>query len=174
MKTLRNLRARAARRARPTVEALEGRLVPSGNDWSMYNYDIAGTRNNTAEHILSPGNVGGLQVLWSFPTKGVVAGTPAVVHDVVYAGDSSGSFTALTRDGQLLGQTAVDGPGTDSALVVDHTVIFGTLGNAAQGEAGSVYGLDTRSGRVLWQTQPQPNDPRSQIWGSATPIGKNV
>src|SRR5262249_44180496 len=119
-------------------------------------------------------NVGGLQVLWSFPTTGVVAGTPAVVNDAVYAGDSTGVFYALSRDGELLWKTTVDGPVTDSPLVVDHTVIFGTLGNAAHGEAGSIYGLDPRTGAVLWQTQPQPGDPRTQIWGSGTPIGKNV
>src|SRR5262245_2378423 len=74
-------RGAVARRVRPSLEALETRLVPSSGDWSMYNFDVAGTRDNTAEKILSPANVGGLQVLWNFPTAGVVAGTPAVVHD---------------------------------------------------------------------------------------------
>src|SRR5262249_22295474 len=50
-------------RTRLCLEALEGRLVPSGNNWSMYNFDAAGTRDNRAEHILSPDNVGGLQML---------------------------------------------------------------------------------------------------------------
>src|SRR5262249_31517740 len=161
------------RRARPCLEALEPRVVRSAGDWTMYNFDPAGTRDNTAEKILSPTNVGGLQVQWSFPTKGVVAGTPAVVGDAVYAGDSSGTFYALSRDGKLLWQTAVNGSVTDSPLVTGHTVIFGTLGNAAQGVPGTIYGLDTRTGAVLWQSQPD-SDPRAQIWGSATPVGKDV
>jgi uncharacterized protein (TIGR03118 family) len=164
----------ATPRTRPYLEVLEARVVPSGSDWSMYNYSISGTRDNTAEHTLSPSSVGGLQVQWSFPTKGVVAGTPAVVGDAVYAGDSTGNFYALTRDGKLLWQTQVNGPVTDSPLVEGNMVIFGTLGNSAQGIAGTIYGLDARTGKVLWQTQPQPNDPRSQIWGSATPVGDDI
>src|SRR5690242_18120318 len=72
-----------ARRVRPCLETLEDRLVPSGNNWSQYNFDAAGTRNNTAEHTLGPSNVGNLQAQWEFPTQGVVAGTPAVVGDTV-------------------------------------------------------------------------------------------
>jgi hypothetical protein len=41
------------------LEALETRLVPSGSDWSMYNFETAGSRDNVAEHILGPSNVGG-------------------------------------------------------------------------------------------------------------------
>jgi hypothetical protein len=82
----------AAARARMSLETLETRLVPAGNNWSEYNYDGLGSRDNTAEHTLSPDNVGGLQVLWSHPTRGIVAGTPAVVGNAVYAGDSTGMF----------------------------------------------------------------------------------
>jgi len=158
---------------RPFLEALEGRVVPSGNDWSMYNFDPAGTRDNTAEHILSPNSVSGLHVLWSFPTSGRVAGTPAVVGDSVYAGDDLGNFYAVSRDGTLLWQTPVNGSVTGSALVVDNTVIFGTHDNTGK-VAGTIYGLDARTGKVLWQTQPQANDPESEIWGSATLVGHNV
>jgi hypothetical protein len=139
----------------------------------MYNFSIAGTRDNTAEKTLSPSDVGGLQVLWNFPTKGVVAGTPAVVDDVVYAGDTSGTFYALSRDGKLLWQTQVDGPVTDSPLVTGHTVIFGTLGNAAQGVAGSIYGLDTETGKVRWRTEPNTSR-LAEIFGSATKVGDDV
>src|SRR5262245_4205899 len=80
---------------RPTLEALEDRSLPSTSgpgvglagfdpkDWPMYNHDPAGTRNNTAETILSPATVGGLGVKWTFPTDGPVAGTPAVVNNHV-------------------------------------------------------------------------------------------
>ena len=104
----------ATLRARPHLEVLEARVVPSASDWSMYNFDAAGTRNNTAEHQLSISNVGNLQVQWEFPTQGVVAGTPAVVGNTVYAGDTAGNFYAVSRDGKLLWQTKVNGPVTDS------------------------------------------------------------
>jgi uncharacterized protein (TIGR03118 family) len=35
------------------LEALELRVVPSASDWAMHNYDIAGTRDNTAAHTLN-------------------------------------------------------------------------------------------------------------------------
>ena len=93
-------------RARPGVEPLETRLVPSGvdvvsgdpKDWPMYNHDLEGTRSNPAETRLSPATVGGLHTEWSFPTLGQVAGTPAVVGDRVYAADASGTAYALDRD----------------------------------------------------------------------------
>src|SRR6516164_4305483 len=130
--------ARRPARARPTVEALEDRLVPSGvnvvpsdpNDWPMYNHDAQGSRDNTAEHILSPATVGGLQVQWSFPTHGPVAGTPAVVNDHVYAADGAGYVYALDRDGHELwetplhvGTTFTHVKVTASALVTNRTVI---------------------------------------------------
>ncbi|MHB1423689.1 MAG: TIGR03118 family protein [Gemmataceae bacterium] len=163
-----------ARRVRPCLETLEDRVVPSGANWSEYNYNASGTRDNTAEHRLSPSNVSNLQVKWEFPTQGVVAGTPAVVDNTVYAGDSMGNFYAVSRNGKLLWETKVNGPVTDSPLVVNNTVIFGTLGDNTADVPGTIYGLDARTGKVLWQTQPQPNDPRAQIWGSATLVGKNV
>ncbi|MCI0364710.1 MAG: hypothetical protein L0219_12585, partial [Phycisphaerales bacterium] len=41
--------------------------VVSGDpkDWPMYNHDSEGTRCNTAENILGPNTVAGLEVLWS-------------------------------------------------------------------------------------------------------------
>src|SRR5579871_3071245 len=80
----------------------------------------------------------------------------------------------LTLVCQLLWQTKVNGPITDSALVVDDVVIFGTQGNFAADAPGAIYGLDANTGKVLWKTTPQPNDPLSQIWGSATQVGDNV
>jgi|GEM_PF-3469757 len=157
---------KAKGRLRPQPESLEARVVLSSGDWSMYNFDIAGTRDNTAEKTLSPSNVGNLQVQWSFPTKGVVAGTPAVVNNVVYAGDSTGVFYAVSSNGNLLWKTQVTGAIEDSPLIMGHTAIFGTL-------SGFVYGLDTRTGAVEWQTQPD-TDSRAAIYGSATPVGKNV
>src|SRR5262249_52450010 len=151
----------------------ETRLVPSGNDWSMYNFDAAGSRDNTAEHTLGPNNVGGLQVLWNFPARGVVAGTPAVVDGAIYAGDSTGVFYALTRHGKPLWQTQVDGPVTDSPLVMDDTVIFGTIGNAAHAVPGSIYGLDAQTGQVRWRVEPNTSA-QAEIWGSATRVGDNV
>src|SRR5262249_42202749 len=100
---------------RPGVEMLEDRLVLSGvdvvpadpNDWPMYNHDPAGSRSNSAEHVLSPATVGDLGVRWTFPTAGPVAGTPAVVNDRVYAADGAGVVYALDRDRHPLWPTTL-------------------------------------------------------------------
>jgi uncharacterized protein (TIGR03118 family) len=157
----------AAPRARPSVEALETRVVLSAGDWSMYNYDIAGTRDNTAEHTLSPRNVGGLQVLWNFPTAGLVTGTPAVVNNVVYAGDSTGTFYALNSNGQLKWQTPLGGRITASPLVTHGVIVIGNQGN------GFIYGLDAGTGAIKWQVHPNTSA-LAQVWGSATPVGDDV
>jgi polyvinyl alcohol dehydrogenase (cytochrome) len=146
----------------------------------MYNHDPAGTRDNSAEHVLSPAAVGGLQVKWTFPTVGAVAGTPAVVNDVVYAADSEGWVYAVGRDGNELWRHHVEvtSPASDilpftfglkittSLLVTNHTVVFGDLG-------GTVHGLDVDTGAERWSVKPN-NHTAASIFGSATMVGNNV
>src|SRR5262245_55641643 len=144
---------RAARRRRPhlrlAVELCEDRSVPSGadvvsgdpKDWPMYNHDPEGSRYNSAETRLGPDNVSKLGVVWRFETPGAIAGTPAVVNDVVYAADSTGTVYAVNRDGQELWQThlPVSSPFpislTASPLVTNRTLIIGDL-------TGQIHGLD--------------------------------
>jgi polyvinyl alcohol dehydrogenase (cytochrome) len=168
---------------RLTVEVLEDRTVPSGlgvdvvpanpQDWPMYNHDPAGSRDNFAEHILSPATVGGLQVKWTFPTHGPIAGTPAVVGDHVYAADATGTVYALDRDGKELWETQLNvGPTfshvkvTASVLVTNRTVIIGDL-------AGTIHGLDVSTGAEKWTIRPNPH-PFASIWGSPTMVGNDV
>jgi uncharacterized protein (TIGR03118 family) len=150
-------------------------LVPAVGDWALPNYDISGSRDNTAEHTLSSSNVGNLHVLWNYPTAGAVAGTPAVANGVVYAGDNTGMFYAVRNDGTLLWQTQVNGSVESSALVTNGTVVFGTL-DVATGSSphpGSIYGLDAATGAVRWQVQPNTSA-LAAIWGSPTLVGNDV
>jgi polyvinyl alcohol dehydrogenase (cytochrome) len=161
---------RAALRARPNLEILEARLVLSG-DWPMYNYDATGSRVNTEETLLSPSNVAGLHVLWNFPTPGIVAGTPAVINDevlgpTIYAGDATGAFYALDRNGAPRWTDHLIGPVTASPLVTNGTVVIGDV-------AGFIYGLNANTGGVLWQIRPNTSQ-RAAIFGSATQVGANV
>ena len=77
-------------------------------DWPTYNHDSAGWRFNSAEHALSPSNVGKLVEKWRFPatdskeTIGVVHATPTVVAGEVYFGTATfPAFYKLNRDGTL-------------------------------------------------------------------------
>jgi polyvinyl alcohol dehydrogenase (cytochrome) len=138
-------------------------------DWPMYNHDPLGTRSNSAEHRLRPQNVAGLRVLWSVPTGGVVAGTPAVVGDTVFVGDTSGVFHALdARTGKIRWRTAIPGARlTSSPTVLRGRVVIGDQGN------GSIYGLDQGNGRLLWSIKPNSSG-MPGVWGSGTQVGENV
>src|SRR6266511_3494575 len=90
----------------------------SPDDWSMYNYDVRGTRHNSGEMTLAPWNVSGLHQVWSVPTPAPVTGTPAVVGDELYAGDWARNFYQINaRNGHIDWATQMDGPVSASALV---------------------------------------------------------
>jgi len=148
----------------------------------MYNHDAQGSRYNHAETVLSPATVGDLQVQWSLPTRGAVAGTPAVVNDIVYVADAAGWVYAASRDGDLLWEKEL--PGLDaiiwgakvtaSLLVTNRTAIVGDLG-------GSIHGLDIATGDVKWTTRPPSpgpifgeQHPFQSIFGSPTMVGPYV
>jgi len=148
------------------------------NDWPMYNHDISGSRFNPAEATLTPKSVKHLKIEWIFPTAGDVYGTPSVVNNIVYAGDTSGTFYALTSAGTLLWKTSGSGSTkfgliTASALVTnsahqvegidrpdrrDGMVIFGD-------HAGFIYGLDRNTGQLIWSVRPNSN-PDAVVYGS--------
>jgi polyvinyl alcohol dehydrogenase (cytochrome) len=151
-------------------------------DWPMFNHDPQGTRHNFAETLLDRRKVRKLTVVWRHNTRGAVAGTPAVVNDVAYAGDAKGWVYALKRDGTLLWETELPvvlpinwgTKITASALVTNRTLVIPDWG-------GSIHGLDVATGAVRWTTRPPcpgpafgDQHPLQVIFGSATMVGKNV
>ena len=83
-------------------------LGQTTGDWPMYNHDVRGWRFNSAETILSPGNVGQLEEKWRFPaedsseTIGAVHATPTVVNGEVYFGTATfPAFYKLDSSGNL-------------------------------------------------------------------------
>jgi len=139
------------------------------DDWPMFGHDPLGTRHNTGEKRLRPGNVAELRVLWKFPTPAVVAGTPAVVGNTVFDGDAAGTIYALkANDGRLRWKTSIPGASfTASPVVLRGRVVLGSKSN------GVIYGLDSDSGTVLWQIKPNSFG-RPAIWGSGTQAGRFV
>jgi outer membrane protein assembly factor BamB len=166
---------------------LEDRLVPSGtefvstnpNDWPMYNHDAAGTRYNSGETELSSDTVGRLEVKWSLPTEGPIAGTPAVVDNTVFAVDGLGWVYAVNRNGDELWRTYLEDPPIEnpppffitprvsaSVLVTNNSVIVGDL-------RGFIHGLDRSTGDERWHIRPNDDD-AAAIFGSPTMVGNNV
>ncbi|MBW7904970.1 MAG: PQQ-binding-like beta-propeller repeat protein [Phycisphaerae bacterium] len=150
------------------------------NDWPMYNRAPDGSRHNFAETKLRPSNVANLQVLWSFPTDGAVAGTPAVVDNIIYAADSMGFVYAINSDGTLRWKNdTIAIPSllgikiTNSLLVTNRTVIFGDT-------AGQIHGLERSTGELRWTIRPpcEPlfpeGHPFQAILGAGTMAGHYV
>ncbi|MCW3095413.1 MAG: hypothetical protein JWL77_1031 [Chthonomonadaceae bacterium] len=139
------------------------------DDWPMFGHDPLGTRYNTGERRLGPGNVAKLRILWKFTTPAVVAGTPAVVGNTVFDGDAAGTIYALkSNDGRLLWKTTIPGASfTASPIVLRGRVVLGSKSN------GVIYGLDRDTGSVLWQIKPNAFG-RPAIWGSGTQVGEFV
>jgi len=137
-----------------------------GADWPTFNHDNAGTRYNSTESTLGVANASGLKIKWQFPTPAPVPGTPVVAKDMVYAGDMSGLFYALNRNGKLLWSRQLAGPVTASALVTESAIVIGDIN-------GNLYGLKPSNGAIVWQMRPDAH-PVSAIWGSAIKIGKYI
>jgi polyvinyl alcohol dehydrogenase (cytochrome) len=139
------------------------------DDWPMFGHDPQGTRFNPGETRLGPATVARLRVLWQHPTPAIVAGTPAVVGNTVFAGDAAGHVYALRADdGTLRWQTTIPGAVfTASPIVLRGRVVLGGQNN------GVIYGLDQRTGAVRWQVQPNPFG-QPAIWGSGTQVGRYI
>ncbi len=133
------------------------------DSWSEYNHDAWGSRTNLFEHDLRPSNVGGLKVKWAYPTGGSIYGTPVVLDNVVYFGDTSGVFYALTTSGQLVWKTQVNGPLSSAALVRGDRIVFGDV-------LANLYGLDRKTGAIAWTFHADPH-PLAAIFGSPTAVG---
>jgi hypothetical protein len=74
----------------------------------MYNRDVLGSRHNSAETAIGPGNAGQLVEKWRFQvegsdeTIGVIHATPVVVQGYVYFGTATDpAFYRLTPDGKV-------------------------------------------------------------------------
>ena len=146
------------------------------NDWSMYNYDLTGSRYNRGEKQLGPNNASQLIEKWRFPAKdsdlkiGVIHATPTVVNGHVYFGTAThASFYKLAPNGEVKwtypiakGQGAIgrlllprrltpaDGV-YSSALVTDVAVYFADA-------KGIVYSLGRATGGLRWKVDSRADD----------------
>jgi outer membrane protein assembly factor BamB/dienelactone hydrolase len=147
-------------------------------DWSMYNYDVTGTRYNAGETTIDTTNARRLEEKWQFPAKGsdlqigVVHATPIVVNGYVYFGTATDpTFYKLRPDGTVRWSysTAAANPkrtssdakprGGGSGSRRFQSSEGGIMGSALVTEdtvyfgdlAGYVYALDRASGSERWK-----------------------
>lgn len=154
-------------------------------DWAMYNYDVLGTRHNTAEKALSNKNVGQLIEKWRYPAAGasqeigVIHATPIVVAGSVYFGTATDpAFYKLNPDGTLA--WSYRNPSYTVPTLRDdekpgdtsyrnrrfQTSPNGILGSALVDQktvyfadiGGWVYALDTATGKERWKLNTRAKD----------------
>jgi outer membrane protein assembly factor BamB len=80
--------------------------TPNGHvDWATFGFDATRSGKNPNEATLGAGNVGALQLRWTFSAAGAIAAQPIVAAnvpiagslvDVLYVGDEAGDFYALS------------------------------------------------------------------------------
>lgn len=140
------------------------------NQWAVAGADLSNSRNQPNEHILGPGNVGGLTVKWSFATatgSGVWA-TPTVANGVVYAPDSAGFLYAIdARTGHQLWadhlpdlspQLPANTFSRTSPVVSGGELIFGDQHPAnALGTGAHLIAVDRATGHLRWITTIDPH-----------------
>ncbi|RDI68342.1 outer membrane protein assembly factor BamB family protein [Nocardia pseudobrasiliensis] len=130
--------------------------APSG-DWSMWQYDAAGSRYNPNENVIKPANVGNLQLKWAFAFPAAVAASsqPAVVGGTVYVGGRDGKMYALdAKSGAqkwafdahtTLGHVPTYGL-RDGPAVAGGTVFFGD-------NSANLWAVDAQTGAQKWVRQ---------------------
>lgn len=119
-------------------------------DWPTARFDPEGTGHNPYENVITPSNVGSLELAWSVKTEGSLFSTPVVVDGVVYVAGHVGvtgngkvyAYDAATGD-LVWSQTGSGQPPSDLA-VADGKVYVSFL------QAHTLRAYDALSGDFLW------------------------
>ena len=74
----------------------------AAQSWLVAGQNIANTRDQAAETLISPGNVSQLAPAWSITTAGDVTATPTMVNNVLYFPDMGGMLWAVTSTGHVV------------------------------------------------------------------------
>jgi outer membrane protein assembly factor BamB len=127
-----------AHRSRPTVG------VRAAVDWPQFHNTPDRTGYNANESLLGTGNVGGLSLLWSFPTLGEVWSSPSVSGGVLYVGSDDNRLYALDAvTGAMLWSFRTGGDVRSSPAVVNGFVYVGS-------DDAHVYAVDALTGTEVW------------------------
>jgi polyvinyl alcohol dehydrogenase (cytochrome) len=154
-----------------------------GADWAQYQYNLAGSGDNLAEHGINPRNVAGLHADWVVSGGGSVSAQPLVVGDVVYWGSWDGVMHATSIATHATLWTRALGFSTcakcnPKVAGLASTPAYGRIGRTpvlwvADGGndpvgAGqdAVFALDARTGAVIWRTDLIPVDTDAFLWSS--------
>ena len=150
--------------------------VPGPADWPRFGYDLHNTRFNSRENMLTPENVGRLQLKWRHDVGAPIQSTPTVVGDTLFIGAWDGNYRALEIEtGELKWKFDAGIPPEprwqlrdlrSSAQYANGKIYFGT------GE-GELHCVDAATGRTVWKARVDP-DSRARIASSPNVYGERV
>lgn len=113
-------------------------------DWNQFHSTSNHKGLNPYENVLNSGNVGAIDVLWSYPI-GFTQSSPAIVNNVVYIVNTSGIVYAINRStGALLWQYPTSFFTSSSPAVANGVIYLGSNDT-------NVYALKATTGAFLWQ-----------------------
>lgn len=141
----------------------------------MAGQNIANSRDQAAETVISPSNVSRLTPAWTVTTAGDVTATPTMVANVLYFPDMGGMLWAVTSSGQVVwshpvaSYTGITGDvSRDSPAIDGNELILGDGWDANKLNAGAhVFAVNRVTGQLLWSVKVD-NDPASIVTGSPT------
>lgn len=154
----------------------------SEGQWQMAGQGPSDTRDQAAEHLISPSNVRKLVPRWVFTSHGDVSATPTVAGNAVYVPDWGGYLYAIEKDtGKLIWSHKIseyDGyPGAVSrvspAVHGDELIVGDIQSEKITHDGANVIAVNRKTGKMLWKTQVDSN-PAAIITGSPVLLGNVV
>ncbi len=141
-------------------------VAPPPGEWSTFGYDLANTRTNPDEVLVSPSTASTLDVAWEVDGLEGVASTPAVVDGTVYIGDWTGAVRALdARTGEELWSTPT-GDMIMSSVTIDGDDVYAA-------SRTSLWKLDRATGEEQWHV-PTSDHPIAITPSSPTVVDGHV
>jgi outer membrane protein assembly factor BamB len=119
-------------------------------DWTQYGFGPRHHGLNPLEDILSPSNVGDLQVAWSTEQEGGWFHPVSVADGLVYDGNDKGfvfAYDAVTGALEWSRRAEPFGWIDSAPAIASGIVVIGGLDN--------LYGLDAADGTILWKVEGQ-------------------
>jgi polyvinyl alcohol dehydrogenase (cytochrome) len=152
-----------------------GAAAVAAQSWTVAGQNVANTRDQAAESLISAVNVGQLKRKWSFTTAGDVTATPTMKNGVLYFPDLGGMLWAVGSGGKVVwshtvaSYTGVAGDvSRDSPAIYGGELITGDGYHLNKLNAGAhVFAVDRTTGAPLWSVQVD-TDPASIVTGSPT------
>jgi polyvinyl alcohol dehydrogenase (cytochrome) len=157
------------------ARAAGGTGARAAQSWPVAGHDIANTRDQPLERLISAGNASGLTPKWTITTAGDVTATPTMVNNVLYFPDMGGMLWAVTSTGSVVWSHPVSTytgiPGDvsrDSPAIDGNELISGDGWDANKINAGAhVFAVNRTTGTGLWSVSVD-SSPYSIITGSPT------